>query len=111
MQLPEFLTEVPYGDIRLAGSRISLYFVATMHWEGKSADEILEEFPTLAADHVRKVIGFIDANQDEVERFVAEWDRDAERNERLYSRPEKWAELRRRYAEKFPGQKPTPLKD
>jgi len=106
-RLPEFLTEVPFGDVRLTGHRISLYLVAKMHLDGKSVDEIVEEYPTLAPEHVRKVNGFIDANRSAVVEYVAEWEREADRIAAEYSGKDLREKLRKRWAELYPG-RPLP---
>lgn len=107
MKLPEFLTEHPYGEIVVTGHRIGLYSIARRYRAGMTAEQIAEEFPTLTVDQVRKVIVFSDENSEEVDRYVEEYRQDLASQEAMYSRPEKWAELRERWKQLYPG-KPLP---
>ena len=111
MKLPEFLYESSPGEIRLTGHRIGLYTVVRLRNEGRSAEGIVDELPTLSLEHVRKVLAFAEKNREEVDRYVEEYRRELERQEAIYSRPEFWAELRERYEQMRRDQTQTPLKD
>lgn len=50
MNLPDFLTDHPDGEIRVTGHRISLYTVIRVYNEGQSAEAIHATFPTLPVD-------------------------------------------------------------
>ena len=67
MNLPDFLTEAPYGDIRVTGHRIGLYHVLCYYKEGYSPEQLHEEFPTLSRDLINKVLLFYQDNRDEVD--------------------------------------------
>jgi uncharacterized protein (DUF433 family) len=74
MNLPEFLVEVPYDDIRMKGSRISLYHVVYLYKEGYSPERLHEEYPTLSVELIQKVIDFYLHNRAEVDAFVARYE-------------------------------------
>jgi uncharacterized protein (DUF433 family) len=96
MDLPDFLTEHEYGEIRLTGHRIGLLHVVDCYAKGMSSEKIAKYFPSLPLPLVEDVVGFYLKNRAEVDAYVAasraEIDRQA-----AASRP--WpdlAELRRR---------------
>jgi uncharacterized protein (DUF433 family) len=70
VNLPEFLIHHPDGEIRLAGHRIGLHTVVREYQEGRSAEEIVAEYPTLPIDLVRQVIAFYLNNRAEVNAYV-----------------------------------------
>ena len=71
MNLPDFLVELPYNDIRLTGSRIGLYHVIYGHREqGFDAEQLHEEFPTLSVEVLNKVLEFYRQNREEVDEYV-----------------------------------------
>ena len=71
MQLPEFLTEWPYGEIVLTGHRIGLYHVIYYHNDGFTAEMLHEQFPSLPLDLINKVLQFYAENRAEVDAYVA----------------------------------------
>lgn len=71
MNLPDFLTRDPDGEIRLTGHRIGLYTVARLHQEDRSAEQIAEELPTLPRPLVDRVLAFCACNRAEVDAYVA----------------------------------------
>ncbi len=83
MELPDFLTQDADAEIRLTGHRIGLYTVMRCHREGRSAEEIAAEFPSLPLDLVRKVLAFSRANQAAVDEYVDAYRADLERQEAL----------------------------
>ena len=104
MQLPDFLREAD-GEIRLTGSRISLYHVVDRYTEGYTAEMLREEFPTLAPDLIQKVIAFYHDNKAEVDAYVAEYRAELERQEAATPRTIDWEELRRRFEAMQRGEK------
>ena len=60
------------GGWRVANSRISLDSVIFAYWEGKSAEAIAEEFPTLSAEQVYGAIAFYLRNKTEMDHYLAE---------------------------------------
>ena len=79
MNLPDFLTRGSMGEIRLTGHRIGLYTVVREYKEGRSAEEIAEEYPTLPLDLIRQVIAFYLENLSEVDAYVEAYRVDLER--------------------------------
>jgi uncharacterized protein (DUF433 family) len=59
MTLPDFLTQAPDGEIRLAGHRIGLFHVVQGYNEGESAEMLASRYPTLPLSLVHKAIAFI----------------------------------------------------
>lgn len=98
MTLPDFLVEAPYGEIRLAGSRIGLYHVVLSYNEGFSAETLLEEFPTLPLALIHKVIAFYLENKSEVDAYV-EKERQACEEMRQTGKHPDWVALRARFDE------------
>lgn len=100
MNLPEFLTEWPGGEIVLTGHRISLFDIMYFHKEGHTVEMLHEQFPTLSLDHIEKVLAFARENQAEVDAYVKQYQEDLDRQyaERLASgRVIDWEELKRRW--------------
>ncbi len=96
MKLPDFLTEVPYGDIRLAGHRISLYHVVHYYRdEGYSAEKLHEEFPTLPLPLIHQVIAFYRENQAEVDTYLKAYEAEVAKLEATLPKID-WEELKRR---------------
>jgi uncharacterized protein (DUF433 family) len=70
MTLPDFLTRDDFDEIRLTGHRIGLYTVVRCYREGRSAEQIAEEFPSLPLSLVYKVLAFYLDNRQEVDAYV-----------------------------------------
>lgn len=96
MQLPDFLMEVPFGEIRLTGHRIGLFHVVSDYNRGYSPEQLHEEFPTLPLELISKVLAFYKENRDEVDAYMARCEEEMERNRRA-SKPIDWEELKRRW--------------
>jgi uncharacterized protein (DUF433 family) len=79
MQLPAFLTRDVDDEIRLTGHRIGLYTVVREYKEGRSAEQIAAEYPSLPLELVRQVIAFYLDNRSEVDAYVAAYRADLER--------------------------------
>lgn len=71
MQLPEFLTQAPDGEIRLAGHRIGLYHLIEHYNEGESAEMLACRYPSLPLALVHKVLAFYLENQPEADSYIA----------------------------------------
>ena len=84
MNLPNFLTRDPDGEIHLTGHRIGLYTVVRRHLEGRDENWIAEEYPSLPIELVRQVLAFYRANREEVEQSVAAYRAELQRQEREY---------------------------
>ncbi len=96
MNLPEFLTEWPYGEIVLTGHRIGLYDVVSLHNEGYTAEMLHDEFPSLPLDLIERVLSFYKENRTEVDDYVAQCEEEMERNRRNVKRID-IEELKRRW--------------
>jgi uncharacterized protein (DUF433 family) len=100
MNLPEFLTEWPFGEIVLTGHRISLYHVVYDFNQGYSPERLHEEFPTLPLDLINKVLAFYKENQAEVDAYMARCEEESDRQYAEYvaaGRAIDWDELRKRF--------------
>jgi uncharacterized protein (DUF433 family) len=96
MTLPDFLRSDEYGEVFLAGHRITLYHVIKDYREGCSAETIAATYPTLPLALVHKVIAFYLENQAEVDRYVAQTRAEIERQAAVPPRGPSLAELHRR---------------
>jgi uncharacterized protein (DUF433 family) len=81
MDLPEFLTLWPNGEIMLTGHRIGLYSVIDLSQRGFSPDQIHDEFPSLAPELIRNVLVFHEARRPEVEAYVEAYRTELDRQE------------------------------
>jgi uncharacterized protein (DUF433 family) len=70
MTLPDYLTRDSDGEIRLTGHRIGLYTVVRCYREGRSPEQIAEEFPSLPLALVYAVLAFYFENKAEVDVYV-----------------------------------------
>jgi uncharacterized protein (DUF433 family) len=86
MDLPDFLTRWPNGEIILTGHRIGLYSVIDLSQRGFSPDQICAEFPTLTPELIRSVLEFHEAHRSEVEAYVDSYRTELDRQEAA-SRP------------------------
>ena len=81
MKLPEFLTCGPLGEIRLTGHRIELYHVMKSFNEGRTAEMLHEEYPTLPLGLIYKLLAFYFENKGDVDRYVTEVQNQLDRQE------------------------------
>ena len=65
------LTTGPDGVIRVAGTRVSLETVVYAFDAGSSAEEIVEQYPTLSLSNVYAVISYALDNRQRVDEYVA----------------------------------------
>jgi uncharacterized protein (DUF433 family) len=79
MRLPDFLRSDEYGEIFLAGHRITLYHIIKDYLEGYSAEALAAAYPTLSLALIHKVIAYYLENQAEVERYREETRAEIER--------------------------------
>lgn len=71
MNLPEFLTETPDGEVLLSGHRIDLYHVLHYYNDGYSPEMLAGQYPTLPLAVIHKVIAFYLENRDDVGAYLA----------------------------------------
>ncbi len=100
MDLPHFLTRWPNGEIVLTGHRIGLYSVIDRYQQGRTPDQIHNEFPTLESDLIRNVIAFREAHPVEVDTYVAVYRADLDRQEAASEPSPAVLRIRRRIAER-----------
>jgi uncharacterized protein (DUF433 family) len=96
MELPPFLTKLKYGDIRLTGHRIDLLHVVNLYNEGKTTEQICDEFDTLSIPLVSQVLEFYLANKNEVDDYVAKCHAEIDRQAAAPRKGPDLAELQRR---------------
>jgi uncharacterized protein (DUF433 family) len=65
------LTTGPDGVIRVAGTRVSLETIVYAFDAGSSAEEIVEQYPTLSLSNVYAVISYALDNRQRVDEYVA----------------------------------------
>jgi uncharacterized protein (DUF433 family) len=97
MQLPDFLASDDGGFIYLTGHRIGLHHVVRKYVEGHTPEMLVAEYPTLPLALVHKVIAFYLENQRAVDEYVAEHDREVDRQIAASRGGPSLAELRRRF--------------
>lgn len=71
LQLPDFLSQLPDGEICLSGHRIGLFHVVRRYVDGESAEMIASYYPTLPLALVHKVLGYYLDNQSAVDCYLA----------------------------------------
>jgi uncharacterized protein (DUF433 family) len=96
MTLLDFLRSDEYGEIFLAGHRITLYHVVKAYRDVGSAESVVAAYPTLSLPLIQKVIAFCRANQPEVERYMEETHAAIDRQAAAPSRGPTLADLKRR---------------
>jgi uncharacterized protein (DUF433 family) len=84
MILPDFLTRDADGDIRLAGHRIGLYTVIRLYREGRTAEQIAQELPSLPLALMHQVLAFYRENKAEVDAYVDAYQAELDRQEAAY---------------------------
>ena len=96
MNLPDFLTRGPHGEIRLTGHRIDLLHIIEAYNEGLSAEAIGCEYPTLSLLQIYKTITFYLENLEAVDAYVSESETLAQAHMAAAKPAPSLAELRRR---------------
>src|SRR5712692_3205737 len=103
MTLPDFLTQDTDGEIRLSGHRIGLYSVVRRYQEGSSAEQIMDEFPSLPLALIYRVLAFYLDNQEAVDPYVADYRAELERQEAAHVPSPTELEVRRLVEEQLGG--------
>jgi len=96
LELPDFLTRNPYGEIRLTGHRIGLLHVVERYNEGYSPEAILCDYPALSLALIHKVIAFYLDHQPDVDGYVTATRAEIQRQAAAPSPGPTIVELRRR---------------
>lgn len=68
--LPVPLLTDNVGVVRIRGSRVTLDTIVTAFNEGNTAEEIIQQYPTLSLADVYSVIGYYLNNHSEVEAYL-----------------------------------------
>ena len=71
---PCYVEKTANGSWRITGSRVSLDSVVYAYWDGKSAEAIVEEFPSLSAEQVYGAIALYLRHKSAIDRYLAEQD-------------------------------------
>ena len=106
MNLPDFLTRDPDGEVRLTGHRVGLYSIIRRSREGRTAEQIAGQFPSLSAPQVAKVLDFYEQNRADVDAYVDAYAAELQRQAAALRQGPDLAELRRRWEEKGLGALP-----
>ncbi len=69
-----------FGGLYVAGSRVSLDSVAIRFREGASPERIVQSFPTLKPSQVYGAIAYYLENEDIINHYIAEGERELERS-------------------------------
>ncbi len=94
--LPDFLTRVKFGAVRLTGTRIDLEHVVNYFNEGDSAEIIHRRLPSLTLAQVYTAVGYYLAHRAEVNEYIRANDEAAERLAASTPQPD-WEAMRRRF--------------
>jgi uncharacterized protein (DUF433 family) len=70
MKLSDFLVDHPDREIRFRGRRIGRYTIAREAAEGRAAEEIAEEYPTLSLELVKEALQFCRENAADLNEYV-----------------------------------------
>jgi uncharacterized protein (DUF433 family) len=95
VNVPDFLTEDADGEVRLTGHRIGLYTVVRLYREGRSAEQIAEDLPSLPLALVFKTLAFYLENRAEVDAYVDAYRAELDRQQALYGGGPVAAKMRR----------------
>jgi uncharacterized protein (DUF433 family) len=100
VDLPDFLTRLPNGEIVVTGHRVGLFSLIDRHQRGLSAEQIHDEFPTLETDAIRGALAFHAEHRAEVENYVSDYRADLDRQEAEFEPSKAQLEVRRVMAQK-----------
>ncbi len=70
--VPVPLTTSPNGVVRVGGTRVTLETVVDAFNEGATAEEIVQQYPSLALANLYAVLGFYLQNRTDVDAYVSE---------------------------------------
>ncbi len=96
MNLPDFLHADDGGFVHLRGHRVGLHHVVRLYHEGWSAEMLALEYPTVPLSLIHKVIAFYLDNTADVDGYVAEQDREIDRQVAAAPPSPPLSELRKR---------------
>lgn len=67
-----------YGAARVSGTRVTLDTVVIAFWQGATAEEIVQQYPTLPLADVYSVIGYYLSHRDEADAYLREREKRAQ---------------------------------
>jgi uncharacterized protein (DUF433 family) len=94
------------GAYRVGDTRVSLDSIVYLFREGMSAESMVESYPALTLEQVHGALAFYLGNQKEVDRYLAEGQREAQlqHDQSRQTNAELIAKLQRaRHASQIPG--------
>ena len=68
--LPEFLVRLPEGNIRVAGTRVSLDSVVLAFQDGATPEEICIDFPAVDLARVYSILAYYLTHRDAVDTYL-----------------------------------------
>lgn len=95
MNLPDFLTRESDGEVNISGTRIGLYHFVYDYNAGETAEMLALRYPHIPLATIHKVVAYYLENKEEVDRFMAEYQADLDR-QRAAGSAVNLAELRER---------------
>jgi uncharacterized protein (DUF433 family) len=102
------LTRLPNGEIVVTGHRIGLFSIVDRSQQGISVERIHDEFPTIEIDTIRGALAFHAEHQAEVDKYVADYRAELERQEAEVEPSAAQLDVRRVMAQKVAnGQSPN----
>ncbi len=72
------------GMVRIAGTRITLDTVIACYQQGDNPEVIVDGFPSLTLADVHAVIAYYLHHQEEVDRYIAQNEHDADEARQIY---------------------------
>ena len=86
------------GAVRVGGTRVTLDTVVMAFEEGATAEEIMQQYPSLRLADIYSVIGYYLQRREEVEEYICEREKRGEEIMKRYGTPVDLQELRNRLA-------------
>ncbi|MEO6458050.1 MAG: DUF433 domain-containing protein [Chloroflexia bacterium] len=84
------------GSLRVGGTRVTLNTVVGAFKEGATAEEIMQQYPSLKLADIYFAIGYYLRRREEVEAYLSEREARADAARRRYASPVDLQELRER---------------
>jgi uncharacterized protein (DUF433 family) len=100
VDLPDFLTRSPNGEIVVTGHRIGLFSIIDRYQQGLSVEQLRDEFPTLETEAIRGAVAFHAEHRAEVDKYVSDYRAELERQEAEFEPSTAQLEVRRVMAQR-----------
>lgn len=85
------------GSLRVGGTRVTFDTVVAAFKEGATAEEIMQQYPSLKLADIYFAIGYYLRRREEVEAYLSEREAEADTARRRYASPVDLQELRDRF--------------